>query len=192
MVPRDPYLTKRQQVNELKTYKTKDDFDKRKQYVEMDRQVLRFYAVWDDRTKMFGEQRDFIVQYYLVDDTMEVREVHKANDGRDPFPVLITRHRIPKDRYDIKGTFPHVFLELTDTEVADYFKPSDLMVGKTLAVYGRNFLLHDCDLFTKTFYAKNFGVTNFEPVKIPAARNEATKMVTSLESRSERDEMFLS
>ncbi|CAF1560646.1 unnamed protein product, partial [Adineta steineri] len=143
--PRDPYLTKRNQAAELKKYTTKNDFDKLKQYVEMDRKVLRFYAVWDDRSQMFGEKREFVIQYYLVNDTMEIREVHKANDGRDPFPILITRHKIPKDRYDIKGTFSHVFLELTDTEVSNYFKPSDLMVGKTVNIYGRNFFLYDCD-----------------------------------------------
>ncbi len=103
LIPRDPYLTKRQQAAELKSYKTKNDFDKLKQYVEMDRKVLRFYAIWDDRSQMFGEQREFILQYYLVNDTMEIREVHKANDGRDPFPILITRHKIPKDRYNVKG-----------------------------------------------------------------------------------------
>ncbi|CAF4069854.1 unnamed protein product, partial [Adineta steineri] len=171
LIPRDPYLTKRNQAAELKKYTTKNDFDKLKQYVEMDRKVLRFYAVWDDRSQMFGEKREFIIQYYLVNDTMEIREVHKANDGRDPFPILITRHKIPKDRYDIKGTFPHVFLELTDTEVSNYFKPSDLMVGKTVNIYGRNFFLYDCDMFTKTFYTKNFGVTNFEKTDIQEKRN---------------------
>lgn len=176
MIPRDPYLTKRQQAAEIKSYKTKSDFDKLKQYVEMDRKVLRFFAIWDDRSQMFGEQREFVIQYYLVNDTMEVREVHKANDGRDPFPVLITRHRIPKDRYDIKGTFPHVFLELTDSEVTDYYKPSDLMIGKTVNIYGRNFLLYDCDMFTKTFYTKNFGVSNFEPINVQQPRQEANKM----------------
>ena len=34
------------------------------------------------------------LQYYLVDDTLEIREVHDANDGRDPFPVLICRHKV--------------------------------------------------------------------------------------------------
>ncbi|CAF0755677.1 unnamed protein product [Adineta ricciae] len=176
LIPRDPYLTKRHQAAELKTYKTKSDFDKLKQYVEMDRKVLRFYAIWDDRAQMFGEQREFIIQYYLVDDTMEVREEHKANDGRDPFPILITRHKIPKDRYDVKGTFPHVFLELSDTEVSQYFKPSDLMIGRTVHIYGRNFLIYDCDMFTKTFYSKNFGVTNFEPVNTEIVRRTHPKM----------------
>jgi EF-hand domain-containing protein 1 len=102
-IPEDPYLSKRKQAGELKSYKTKTDFDPLKQYIEMDRKVLRFYAIWDDRTQMFGEKREFIIQYYLVNDTIEVREMHKANDGRDPFPVLINRHKIPKNRYEIKG-----------------------------------------------------------------------------------------
>ncbi|CAF1403233.1 unnamed protein product [Adineta steineri] len=176
MIPRDPYITKRNHVNELKSYKTRNDFDKLKQFVEMDRKVLRFYAIWDDRSQMFGEKREFIIQYYLVNDTMEVREVHKANDGRDPFPILITRHKIPKDRYDIKGTFPHVFLELADTEIKNYFKPSDLMIGKTVNIYGRDFHLYDCDLFTKTFYTKNFGVSNFEPINVEEPPEEPAKM----------------
>ena len=75
------------------------------------------------------------------------------------------------------GTFPHVFLELTDTEITDYIKPSDLMIGKTINIYGRNFRIYDCDLFTKTFYTKNFGVSTFEPIHTEAPRNEYAKMV---------------
>jgi len=63
--------------------------------------VLRFFCIWDDRDSMFGEMRPFILHYFLVDDTIEIREVHKANDGRDPFPVLVRRQRLPKDRNDV-------------------------------------------------------------------------------------------
>ncbi len=55
------------------------------------------------------------LQFYLVDDTMEVREVHELNDGRDLFPLLIRRHRIPKNRDAVPTTFPAVSMELTGT-----------------------------------------------------------------------------
>lgn len=116
-IPRDPYIEKRVKTTELKTYKTKTDFDKLKQFIEMDRKVLRFYAVWDDRQSTYGELRPFLIQYYLVDDTLEVREVHKPNDGRDPFPVLIRRQKVPKDRYNVQPNFSAIYLELSDNEI---------------------------------------------------------------------------
>ena len=59
-------------------------------------QVLRFFALWDDKDTMHKETRLVNIQYYLVDDTVEIREVHQANSGRDPFPVLMRRQRLPK------------------------------------------------------------------------------------------------
>ena len=34
---------------------------------------------------------------------MEIREVHDPNDGRDPFPVLIRRQKMAKDRDNLKS-----------------------------------------------------------------------------------------
>ena len=44
-----------------------------------------------------------MLHYYLVDDTMEIREVHTPNDGHDPFPVLMGRQRMPIDRNNAPG-----------------------------------------------------------------------------------------
>ena len=164
-VPRDPYIDSRKQAAELKTYKTKTDFDKLKQFLEMDRKVLRFFAVWDDRKAMFGESRPFILQYYLVDDTLEVREVHKPNDGHDPFPVLIRRQKVPKDRYNVKSNFSSVYMELSDNEIKDYFKPHDFGLNQKVNIYGREFFIYDMDNFTKAFYYQNMGVSDFTPLR---------------------------
>lgn len=131
----------------------------------MDRKVLRFYAVWNDKDSRSSEIRPFIIQYYLVDDTLEVREVHKANDGRDPFPVLIRRHKVPKNRYDVKSTFPSIFMELSDSETSGYFRPHDFGIGQTVSIYNREFTIYDMDNFTKAFYYQNLGITDFTPLR---------------------------
>lgn len=51
------------------------------------------------------------------------------------------------------------------------------MIGKTVNIYGRNFTIYDADVFTKTFYAKNFGISNFEPINVEETRQEYAKMV---------------
>lgn len=108
---------------------------------------------------------------------MEIQEVHKANDGRDPFPVLIGRHRIPKDRFDVSPTFPSVAMELTEQEIKEYFTPKDFQIGKTITIYGRCFLIYDCDNFTKGFYYNHFGITNFDPIEVKGEAKQLPKMV---------------
>ena len=62
--------------------------------------------MWDDREQLFGEARKFLIHFYLADDTMEVKEIHHANNGRDPFPTLVQRQRMPKKQ--VAKTFPSV------------------------------------------------------------------------------------
>ncbi|KAK0042970.1 EF-hand domain-containing protein 1-like isoform X2 [Biomphalaria pfeifferi] len=175
-IPTDTYIQKRADAVALRTYTTQSAFDKLKQFKELDRKVLRFYCVWDDRDSMFGEMRPFLLHYYLVDDTLEIREVHTPNDGRDPFPVLIGRHKIPKDRFNVPASFPGAVLELTDQEIKNYFTPKDFQIGKTLQIYGRRFLIYDCDNFTKGFYYNHFGITNFDPVEVKGVAKTLPKM----------------
>lgn len=175
-IPTDPYINRRAEAAALRTYNTPSAFDKLKQFKELDRKVLRFFCVWDDRDSMFGEIRPFVIHYYLVDDTLEVREVHKPNDGRDPFPVLIGRHKVPKDRFNVPSSFPGVVMELSDQEINEYFTPKDFAIGKCLTIYGRRFLVYDCDNFTKGFYYNHFGVTNFDPVEVRGMATDLPKM----------------
>ena len=93
---KDPYTESCKQL--LRSYKTPSSFDKLKQFPDLDRKVLRFYCVWDDRDSMLRELRPCIIHYYLVDGTVKIREVHAANDGREPFLVMVCRQRLPKNR----------------------------------------------------------------------------------------------
>ncbi|XP_035176276.1 EF-hand domain-containing protein 1 [Oxyura jamaicensis] len=160
----DPYTEMRRMP--LRMYITPSDFDQLKQFLTYDKQVLRFYATWDDTNSMFGENRPYIIHYYLADDTVEVREVHKHNDGRDPFPVLIKRQRLPKTFVEKKKTFPSCVLEISDQEVLEWYTAKDFAVGKSTTLLGRTFFIYDCDEFTRNFYRDKFGITDFQPVEM--------------------------
>ncbi|NWW89265.1 EFHC1 protein, partial [Rhynochetos jubatus] len=147
-------------------YITPSDFDRLKQFLTYDKQVLHFYAMWDDTDSMFGENRPYIIHYYLADDTVEVREVYKQNDGRDPFPILMKRQRLPKTFVDKKKTFPSCVLEISDQEVLEWYTAKDFAVGKSTTLLGRTFFIYDCDEFTRNFYHDKFGITDFQPVEI--------------------------
>ena len=59
-------------------------------------QVLRFYCIWDDRQRLFGDRQPFRLHYFLEDDTVEILEEPANNSGRDPFPIFLRRTPLPK------------------------------------------------------------------------------------------------
>ena len=56
--PQDPYRTSR--TKPLHQQQTRSDYDKLRQFLTMDKKVLRFYAIWDDSREMFGQRRQFV------------------------------------------------------------------------------------------------------------------------------------
>lgn len=65
-IPSDPYLEQRFKSTEVPSSTTKSTFDARRQHCELDRQILRFYAVWDDRKEVFGDLRKFTILVSLI------------------------------------------------------------------------------------------------------------------------------
>jgi len=118
------------------------------------------------------------LQYYLADDTIELHDVREENDGYDPFPTFMVRHRCAKNRNDIDLNFPLGAMDISDEEVKEYFSPVDLGIGKNIIIYGRRFLIYDIDGFTKAFYWKSFGLTDFTPIDVEIKKPEPPKAVS--------------
>lgn len=107
-----------------------------KQFLDNDRNVLRFYTIWDELP--------FIVHYYLADDTCEIREVHHANDGRDNFAQLLKRRKLP---YSFAVGQPG------HAQIGDNYLTCDqIHPNKAIEAYGRRFVITGVDHFTKGYY----------------------------------------
>lgn len=182
--PKDPYRNIRENQdgsqNPLRPYERTDSL---KQFLDHDRHVLRFNAVWDDRDTKFGEVRKFKLHYFLADDTIEVLEVFPPNSGRDTCPTFLSRQKLPKEVLNmgkpgdkptrtVLNVIGHFFdggryiLDnlKTGSISVNYFTDQDLMVGRMVNVFGRNMILTDADDFTKNFYRNKYGINNFDPV----------------------------
>eukprot|EP01006_Ploeotia_vitrea_P053971 TRINITY_DN67834_c7_g14_i1.p1 TRINITY_DN67834_c7_g14~~TRINITY_DN67834_c7_g14_i1.p1 ORF type:complete len:759 (-),score=100.08 TRINITY_DN67834_c7_g14_i1:1110-3386(-) len=135
-----------------------------KQFLANDKKVLRFYCRWDDRPSLYGDVRLFTIQYFLADDTMEISETNPPNSGRDPFPSFVKRQKVPKPK---AGKFinPNASLSFKK-EAAEYYTDRDLLIGEYLNVYGRVFLIYDCDSWTKEFLGAKYGIVDFAPIDI--------------------------
>ncbi len=58
-----------------------------------------FFVVLRPAQALYGETRPYVLNYFLADDTVEVMEVSSSMSGRDPFPALLKKQRLPKVRY---------------------------------------------------------------------------------------------
>ena len=79
--------------------------------------------------------------------------------------------------------FPTITLERKETELTEILSPEDFAIGQHVFIYDRfsllimpplvthilhisPFFVYDCDEFTKEFYRRNFGETDFTPIDV--------------------------
>ncbi|TPX43682.1 hypothetical protein SeMB42_g04641 [Synchytrium endobioticum] len=164
--PADPYTIQRAELmSRMKATRPRPPQTSLKQFLENDRRVLRFYCAWDDTTSSFGDLRKMVLHYFLSDDTIEIREQVPANAGRSNVPgassLFLRRCRLPKGYQRINVASPGGTLKLDEC-----FTDRDLVIGAVLHLYGRPFVICDCDEFTRDHYRETYGIDHFDPVRM--------------------------
>lgn len=112
-----------------------------KQFLDFDRKVLVFNVVDGDL--------QFIWNYFLADDTIEIRECHFPNDGRDSFSVYLRRQKLP-ETFSVK--------QPGQQYIGDrYLTCDEIHFEKDLIAYGRCFKIRGVDKFTAMYFQEKFG-----------------------------------
>ncbi|XP_062258095.1 EF-hand domain-containing family member C2 [Platichthys flesus] len=184
-VPDDPYSKLREQIETMNPLRPLERHDTLKQFLDYDGQVLRFRCFWDDSDSMFGDAQDFTLHYFLSDDTIEILGVPVPNSGRDNTPKFLHRCKLPKHgpaQMKLPGHITdRTMLNVIDSKVRgqrfmldstkagayreEFYKDIDLNVGGEVNVFGRRFLLIDCDDFTKCYYRSKYGIDDVPPIQ---------------------------
>ena len=121
-----------------------------RQFLDNDRKVLSFDIVWFDSVYDKEEKR-YKLNYYLADNQAEVCEIKVNNSGKDPFPRLLKKSKLPKK--PIMSFCPGL-----ETPEEEYYKPEDLKIGDFVYVYGRKCRIVGCDEFTRKWYKDVLGI----------------------------------
>eukprot|EP00937_MAST-01D_sp_MAST-1D-sp2_P004872 g4872.t1 len=119
----------------------------RGQFLKHDRQVLRFLAVWDNTKRLHGEKMQYTLHYFVADDTAEVLEVNNANCGRDPFPYMLRRQKIPRT-----SAVPDANGRDDEQPRTDFYHWKDFKIGSIVTVYSRPLLILSVDHNTRRFF----------------------------------------
>lgn len=119
-------------------------------FLENDRKVLSYQIVWEDRTYDGGD-KFYTLNFFLADNSVEVKETNEQNTGRFPFPMLLKRQKLAKT--PILTHCPGMSLKKEE-----YYGPQDLVIGNRVSIFGRDCLIYDCDDFTKDWYKQTFGM----------------------------------
>uniref|UniRef100_K3X2N2 DM10 domain-containing protein n=1 Tax=Globisporangium ultimum (strain ATCC 200006 / CBS 805.95 / DAOM BR144) TaxID=431595 RepID=K3X2N2_GLOUD len=128
--------------------------DHLRRFLDHDRHVLRFFAIWDDTEKLYGIKHRYTVHFFLADNTIEILESYERNSGCDPFPKLLNRAKLSKD--PAKQACAAVCDEETEESLAknaqNFYSWEDFVIGKYLQIFNRRILLLDADDSTRQWY----------------------------------------
>ncbi len=118
---------------------------------------MSFSVIWEDRTYDGGDKL-YTLNFFLSDNSVEVKEINEANNGKTPFPMLLKRQKLAKT--PILTHCPGMSLKKEE-----YYMPQDLAIGNRVQIFGRDCMIYDVDDFTRQWYKAVFD-QDMNPIQI--------------------------
>ena len=156
------------------------------QFLENDGKVLRFNGIWNDGL----DKRQLVLMFFLADGTIQINETHSESGGRYKAPTFLKRTKLPKDKellVSLPGTLNektilnvvttpgtgrrkknHLISDNRDmlSRVVQYYDASDLVVGDTIKICGKEIYLYDCDEFTRDYYKVKYEKEQMKRIEV--------------------------
>ncbi|KAL4426705.1 hypothetical protein ABPG77_004761 [Micractinium sp. CCAP 211/92] len=145
------------------------------QFLQHGGEVLRFWMVWDDRAAAYGDRRLLKMHFFVADSTAEIMEIQEPNSGRTGFTTFLKRGPLPKaaPAADAGAALPGQARLTPDL----CYAPTDLRIGATVAILGRQFLIYDCDAATRQWYTERLGFSPEQLAPIDISEPEPQRPV---------------
>lgn len=139
--------------------------------------ISSFDCIRIEQSKPLADCLPYKIFYYIVDETIAVKELKQNIEGRDYCPYLLRRMQVPKNIINA-STVNHRLLssDIDDAAKIDGLQPDDFRIGDEVNILGHRFLLFDADGFTRDYY-KNV-------LKMPLGEKLIVKEVHRMKKRT--------
>jgi hypothetical protein len=146
------YSTTKEILNKTSRFLTFEGRVLRFQCVEVKTKNPPYFPALQEKARAQGfsgpvasaDVKRFALSYYLSTCSIDLvvqKEKGKADAGQDEPKLVLKKSKLPKNWRDVQHGRP-----------ANYFEPADFYCGRVIDVYGRYFLLVNCDKFTRQVY----------------------------------------
>ncbi|CAI6354517.1 unnamed protein product [Macrosiphum euphorbiae] len=172
----DPYILIRQMTQQRETEKSKMSSlasnggfaeERLKNFFKYDAMALRFYATWNSDNSDSTEEKYFVIIYYLTDDMLQISESKTMGNKCElnQSGMFLSKIKLPKNWSNLPSNFPSIYLEAGVDEYQGYYGLKDFIIGNTIDVLGRRFIIYDCDPFTRDYFKDILKIIQPEPIQ---------------------------
>lgn len=111
-----------------------------------------FDCIRMEQSKPLADCLPYKIFYYIVDETVAVKELKQNIEGRDYCPYLLRRMQVPKNATNASVNQQLLSPDIDDDAEMECLQPDNFRIGDEVNILGHRFLLFDCDGFTRNYY----------------------------------------